>query len=352
MIHFSEVILFLDYKRFTQGLLGLSLFAAFTVASAQHSVGFRQQAIPLPKGDLVDVAIWYPTTDLPSSLTLGPTTMVVAANASPINGKHPLIVISHGTGGMNLNHHEIAVALAKTGSVVVALTHPKDNYRDRSMVGGIAYFSERPQQVTGVLDSILGDARWSTLIDPERIGFIGHSAGGFTGLALLGATPSIATTVKHCATNYESDLWFCNVSGSKERAIENAKNVDFLPAIPSSKDARFKAAVLIAPVGVFTDAKALSAISSPTLIYIAGKDEALVPKFHASAVAQGIPKAERIDIPDGGHFMLVSKLNRPADISIAINGAEVNADPAGFDRAQAIKAASDLIPTWFAAKLR
>jgi predicted dienelactone hydrolase len=354
----SEAILFIDRRNFTKGLLALGLsstlltLATVSAADVQHSAGFQQQALTISSGDIVDVAIWYPTTVNPTALTLGPITMQVAANAQPNIGKHPLVVISHGTGGMNLDHHEIAMALAKTGSVVVALTHPKDNYRDRSMVGNIAYFSERPKQVSAVLDSVLKDPRWSTLIDADKIGFVGHSAGGFTGLALLGATPSIATTVKHCATDYESDLWFCQVSGTKERALENAKNAAYLPLIPSTKDTRFKAAVLIAPVGAFTEAKALSSITTPTLVYVAGKDEALVPKFHAAAVALGIPKAERIDIAEGGHFMLVSKLNLPANTSIAINGAEVNADPPGFDRTQAIKVASEFIPKWLLTKMR
>jgi predicted dienelactone hydrolase len=62
-----------------------------------------------------------------------------------------------------------------------------------------------------MLDTILICSDWGPLIDDQRIAFIGHSAGGFTGLALLGATPSIAQTMKHCAVTCDDDLWFYSV---------------------------------------------------------------------------------------------------------------------------------------------
>jgi predicted dienelactone hydrolase len=61
-----------------------------------------------------------------------------------------------------------------------------------------------------MLDTILICSDWGPLIDDQRIAFIGHSAGGFAGLALLGATPSIALTMKHCAATND-DEWFCSV---------------------------------------------------------------------------------------------------------------------------------------------
>jgi hypothetical protein len=51
-----------------------------------------------------------------------------------------------------------------------------------------------------------------------------------------GATPSIANTLRHRAANDDEDLWFCRVSGSKEKAIENARSAEFVPAVPGSTD--------------------------------------------------------------------------------------------------------------------
>jgi predicted dienelactone hydrolase len=321
-------------------------------AQTLNTVGFRQAIFELSNTETTEVAIWYPSRKEEKLVTLGPTTMKVALNAEPIGKRHPLIVISHGSGGMNLNHHEIASAAAINGFIVLALTHPKDNYKDRSMVGKIEYFTERPRQVSRTLDALLADPTWAVLIDSSRIGFIGHSAGGFTGLALMGATPSIAHTVKHCAENYDDDLWFCNVSGSKEKTIDNAKNIAYFPHIQTSLDRRIKAAVLIAPVGAFNNNASLAAINTPTLVYIAQMDNVLIPKFHAEAIGAGITGAQIIKVNQGGHFMLVSKLNLPAETLITTNGADVNDDPAGFDRAATIAQASRIIPKWFSDNLK
>jgi predicted dienelactone hydrolase len=320
-------------------------------ALAQFSAGFAQKQLTTSMAENIDIAIWYPSTSSEVRLTLGPTTMMVSHNAEAIQKKHPLVLLSHGTGGMNMNHHEIAAATARAGFIVVALTHPGDNYKDRSLVGKLPYFTERPGQVSRTLDAILVDTKWAGLVDLNRIGFIGHSAGGFTGLALLGATPTIANTLKHCAANFDEDLWFCNVSGSKEKAIENAKNANYIPTIQGSKDTRFKAAVLIAPVGAFNDKASLAKVTVPTLIYIAAKDNVLVPKFHAEAVGAGIPNAQVITNTQGGHFMLVSKLNVPPGTPTGIKGAEVNDDPPGFDRSAAMAEAGVAIPKWFGEKM-
>lgn len=70
----------------------------------------------------------------------------------------------------------------------------------------------------------------------------------------------------------------------------------------------------------------------PVRVYVAERDEILASKFHAGYVAQTIPGAEIINVKAGGHFMLASKLN----LKVAVDAAEVNFDPADFDRAALI----------------
>ena len=41
-----------------------------------------------------------------------------------------------------------------------------------------------PRQVSWVLDAVLADPRWAALVDARRIAVVGHSAGGYTVLAL------------------------------------------------------------------------------------------------------------------------------------------------------------------------
>jgi predicted dienelactone hydrolase len=321
------------------------------LAHAQFFAGFQQTQLTTSATENIEIAIWYPSNVPEAILTRGPFTMSVSNNGEPIQKKYPLVMLSHGTGGMSLTHHEIAAATARAGFVVVALTHPGDNYRDRSMVGKLDYFTERPRQISRTLDAVLGDARWASLVDVNRVAFLGHSAGGFTGLALLGATPSFANSVRHCAINFDADGWFCQQFGSKEKAIEAAKDLSSILTIAGSKDARFKAAVLISPVGIFSEAAALTSLTTPTLVYVALRDTVLTPNFHAQAVGEGLPNSTVVVNTQGGHFMFASKLNVPAGTPTGIKGADVNDEPTGFDRSAAITEAGVVIPKFLKDKL-
>jgi predicted dienelactone hydrolase len=325
----------------------VAVTAGGKAAAADTYSGFRQQTFDTAPGEKIDVTMWYPTATPSTTVTMGPNAPDVAVDAPTATGPFPLIMLSHGTGGNNLNHHQLATALARGGFIVAALTHPGDNFRDRSLLGKPGFFTERPRQVSRLIDALLADAAWKPLIDSNRIGFLGHSAGGFTGAALIGATPSIASTMRHCAANYDQDPWFCRMSGSKEQAIENARNADNMPAVPGSTDPRIKAAVLITPIGQFFPEASLKAVKVPVRVYVAGRDDVLVPKFHAAYVAASIPGAETVNVEAGGHFMLVSRMT----INVAVNGAAVSGDPAGFDRAPVIAEAARQLPLWFARAL-
>jgi predicted dienelactone hydrolase len=342
-------------SQFTKSALAWTIFLVAMLgtqhAQAQFSAGFQQTRLATSATENIEVAIWYPSNQPEAVLMRGPFTMRVSNNSEPIQKKHPLVMLSHGTGGMSFTHHEIAAATARAGFVVVALTHPGDNYQDRSMVGKLDYLTERPRQVSRTLDAVLADAKWASFVDVNRIAFVGHSAGGFTGLALLGATPSIANSVKHCAVNFDADVWFCQQFGSKEKAIDTAKDLSALPTVAGSKDARFKAAVLISPVGIFSEAAALASLTTPTLVYVALRDTVLTPKFHAQAVGEGLPNSTVVVNTQGGHFMLASKLNVPSGTPTGIKGAEVNDEPVGFDRGTAIAEAGVVIPKFLTEKL-
>ena len=199
----------LNLKIHFRALIAVTAALGLTaVALAEPSfVGLQRLSLDTAVNEKIDVAIWYPTSTPAREQSLGPFTMNVAldapfsSTASTESTTRPLIMLSHGTGGNNLTHHELAVALARSGYIVAALTHPGDNFRDRSMVASPKYFSERPRQVSRAIDALLADTTWQPRIDAARIGFLGHSAGGMTGLALAGATPSIAVVIRRAMAN-------------------------------------------------------------------------------------------------------------------------------------------------------
>jgi predicted dienelactone hydrolase len=243
-----------------------------------------------------------------------------------------LILLSHGTGGTELAHGRLAEALARHGFLVAALRHPGDNWQDRSLLSSVPqrYFDERPRQVSRVLDALLADADLRGRIAADdggpRIGALGHSAGGYTVLALAGGVPSPARVAAHCEGHRAEDPIFCSMrSGSAPAAAAPAPETSQPLA-----DKRLRAVAALAPLGVVFDAQSLSRVRIPVAVWEAEQDRFLVPAFHAEWVARNLPAPELHRVPGAWHFAFMDTPSR----SIPSPDGDVAADPAGFDRAQ------------------
>ena len=142
--------------RFTVAVVAALLIP---ICSTAADVGFRQIEIPDPPSKPLAIGIWYPSSSHASSHPLGPFHQDVALNGTIDETKHPVIFISHGTGGSLASHYDTALALAKAGFVVVALTHTGDNYQDQSYAGNRIDLVDRPRQLGRVISFVLHD--WS-----------------------------------------------------------------------------------------------------------------------------------------------------------------------------------------------
>src|SRR5262249_47349060 len=146
----------------------------------------------------------------------------VAIQAPPDAKVKGLIVVSHGTGGAEQVHSSLAEALARAGYLVAALRHPGDNWQDRSLWQKPpgAYFIERPRQVSRVIDALLADAEWKDRIAADsrgpRIGVLGHSAGGYTVVALAGGQVDLSRITNHCRANRADDPILCGMGRSDQ----------------------------------------------------------------------------------------------------------------------------------------
>ena len=112
-------------------------------------------------------------------------------------GSFPLVVYSHGSGGIRFENLALAAHLASHGYVVVAADHPGDTLLD-SGDDTDAILTNRPRDVSFLIDRFLAinaDAGsfLSGGIDPERIGVTGWSFGGYTALALAAGDFSLGT---------------------------------------------------------------------------------------------------------------------------------------------------------------
>jgi predicted dienelactone hydrolase len=131
------------------------LASALIAGSCVAGVGFQQVAVPERDGKSMPAGIWYPSNVEASPHPLGMFSQDVAVNGPIVGYGLPLILISHGTGGSLSSHIDTALALARAGFVVVAITHTGDNYQDQSYTGNRRDLIERPRHIKIALDWML-----------------------------------------------------------------------------------------------------------------------------------------------------------------------------------------------------
>jgi predicted dienelactone hydrolase len=320
-------------RLFRPFLSSLALMAAFLVAAKAHAfeAGWIQfqAAGATPDAPTTTVALYYPTMAAPRVVAMGPFSIDAAIGGKPVDKVKALILLSHGISGTELGHSVLAQALARNGYLVAALRHPGDNWQDRSLLekSPERYFDERPRQASRVIDAVLADPAWKDRIATDsqgpRVGALGHSAGGYTVLALAGAVPDLSRLRRHCQAEASADPIFCSLGRSTDAPLPS-------PATSSSlKDTRVRAVVAMVPTGVLLTAKSLATVSSATLIYQAELDRFLVPRFHAEWVAKNLPAANLRRVPNAWHFAF---MDTPSMFINSPDG-DVAANPPGFDRA-------------------
>lgn len=276
----------------------------------------------------VHVGLFYPTQDSARSIPMGPFTPTVAINGKPDAVVKGLIVLSHGIDGSELGHISLAQALAKNGYLVAAIKHSGDNWQDHSLlsVPGGYYFSERPRQVSRVIDAILSNPEWKPRISVDahgpRIGALGHSAGGYTVLALAGGVPDLTRIASHCKTDADDPI-FCSIGGRVKNS--GGEKVSF----EGMRDSRVRAVAALAPMGVVFSAQSLATINIPATIYAGDKDTYLVPRYHAEWVRQNAVKADYHVVQNAGHYAFMDTPSMP----IPSPDGDLRANPEGFDRA-------------------
>ena len=310
--------------------------------------GWRQLTLPAADAQTAPtvVALYYPTQAPALTAAMGPFAPRVAIQALPEPAFKGLILLSHGTGGSELGHTSLAEALARHGYLVAALRHPGDNWQDRSLLQRSPqhYFSERPKQVSRVLDALLRDPEWKDRIacdaQGQRIGALGHSAGGYTVLALASGQPDLARIAQHCQAERAEDPIFCGMGAPAPAGGVAAPTP---PAVPVLRDARVRAVVAMAPLGAVFTAASLAAIQVPTRVYEAEQDRFLVPRFHAEWIAANAPAAELRRIAGAGHFAFMDRPGMP----IGSPDGDIGADPLGFDRPALLQRLTQELPAFF-----
>lgn len=266
----------------------LAAAVLFGAAPARaDEAGFRH--VTTPGG--IEVGIWYPAIGTPVHQRLGLHAQDIVPGSGLPQGRHPLVVISHGTGGDFAGHVDTAIALARAGFIVAALTHPGDNWRDSSRATQV---EARPPALSALIDYMLTTWPGHGAIDGRRIGAFGFSAGGFTVLAAAGGRPDLALTAGHCREH--PALFDCKLLASQPRAASGPWQ--------GHADRRIRAIVVVAPALGYAFGKGgLAGVTMPVQLWKADADTILPAPLYADAVRDALPTSPEFHaVPGAGHF--------------------------------------------------
>ncbi len=199
----------------------------------------------------------------------------------------PLVVISHGFGADRRFFAYLAEHLASHGLTVVSVEHPGSNVAAllslpdddlpeaaaQSRILPASEFLDRPRDITYVLDRLekLNTYSYSLRdrINTNQVAFIGHSLGGYTGLALAGAALDLRSLEAYCQT-----LNPVNVSPADW--LQCAAQ-DLPVKYANLRDDRITQLIVANPLtGVLFGEAGLSRVRVPTLV-LAGTHDTVTP---------------------------------------------------------------------------
>ncbi|WP_256219861.1 MULTISPECIES: alpha/beta hydrolase [unclassified Variovorax] len=299
-------------------LARLLFLATFWLSVAAHAAGFSFIEVPADgNGPALRGAVWTPCASAPGRIALDPL-VIAGTRDCPVAGSAlPLVVVSHGTGGSFLGHHDTAAALADAGFVVAAISHPGDNFQDLSRQGHLSAFATRPVDMKRLVDHMLGAWPGRSALDADRIGLFGFSRGGYTGLVAVGALPDLTLRKDLCPA--DSRVPLC---GEIRRGD--------LPAllVSPARDPRIKAAVIVDPLSVF-DAAGLKQVTVPLQLWASEFGGDGVTPDSVAAVRRDLPAPPDWHVAAGAaHFAFLA----PCAPAMANALPEICRDGPGFDR--------------------
>ncbi|NEP60299.1 MAG: alpha/beta hydrolase [Symploca sp. SIO2G7] len=188
----------------------------------------------------------------------------------------PTVIISHGLGSDRTSYGYLGRHLASHGFVTINVEHPGSNGEQINalLVGQSATvvaneeFTERPWQISALLNYLEREAtQYGNLINFAQVGVVGQSFGGYTALALSGASINFDALRASCPPSSLS----LNVSlllqcQAGQLAEPNQTTL-------SLQDGRVRAAIAINPItSVLFGEASMGQITTPTMIVASGAD--------------------------------------------------------------------------------
>ncbi|MDG0978008.1 alpha/beta hydrolase family protein [Ilumatobacter sp.] len=177
------------------------------LAYGDYEVGVQTITITDTSGGDRDltVDVWFPLIDsatdgagpqqyifAPGVYYESPFAFAVGSESIAPDGPFPLVIYSHGSGGLRYISSNYTEALASNGYIVAAADHTGNTALELitgAEVDGPSNAINRPNDVTRIIDAFLDPESTETVgfvaaVNPGQIAVTGHSVGGFTAYAM------------------------------------------------------------------------------------------------------------------------------------------------------------------------
>jgi predicted dienelactone hydrolase len=271
--------------------------AASNPAGATHAVGTEfVDYVPPGEHRTLSIVMFYPAEPgpgapkrvVPFSVGLSLYRDVpFASGGKPL----PLLMLSHGRGSNPWLYAWLAAFFAEHGYIVAGIFHYHANTYDQTIDYLANRIWQRPVDVSLDITHLLTDPIWGKRIDPQRIGIMGHSQGGFTALWVAGSEVNAERFAKFQALFAHNPLI--------PPPMRAELKIDPAPAL-HMRDPRIKAALAMAP-GIIQafgmDAAGLSKVRIPVSIMVGASDSQTPPAANGAFAAHHIPGAQLWIIP-------------------------------------------------------
>ena len=334
------------------GLLTCALGAFFSPAQAQTAVttglnaekSAGRSAVmqdyafrPDHREGKVKGAIFYPAKDAAKfhmAFKNGVWTGASVAKKGKItDGKHPLVLLSHGLGGNVRAVSWLAAGLAERGAIVVALNHPDSTTRDFDLMKGLDH-GTRAEDLTALLDDMLANAAWAEKIDRDRVMAAGFSYGGWTALSLGGVRADLDGYAAHCNEVGDKSTHCADIA----RGGVDLSDLDAQRWNDSFKDSRITHVAAIDPGLTYgVTAAHVAALAAQTQIITLGDAQArlLATDVIGNGFISLLPDAQQVTISPASHYSALGLCTPKGPRILAQEGEPpVCSDPSGADRAQ------------------
>jgi dienelactone hydrolase len=194
-------------------------------------------------------------------------------------GRHPAVVLLHGSGGDRRELLGLAAGLAARGIVGMTIDSPVARLQTQTLPAGLAGVRRRSallEQEVLDLRRAVDVLRARPEVDPRRLGFLGFSAGARSGAILAGVEPRIGSFV---LISGGADPVSAYVRGAgpalREQIIPLLRQVDPLHWIAKARP--------------------------NTIFFQDGKRDEVVPRKSLLALIRATPKPQRVRWYDTGH---------------------------------------------------